>query len=121
MILKQLSDAKEKKAWDVIKWIPGLNFAYGGIRGIYYKTQQNDTEAMKSLIGTVGGTLGLAAGIAGSFVGGPIIVPILVSIVSGSAANQVVTGGGEVLYEVHQHGGNSDNPLSTCFAFRLTS
>jgi len=104
-IAKQISDAKEQKAWKVIKWIPGLNFTYGGIRGIYYKVQGNNKEAMRSLIGSCGGVLGLGAGIAGALVGGPILVPIIVSIVSGSATNQLVTGGGEVLYEVHQNSG----------------
>ena len=49
------SDAREKKAHAVMNCIPGVNFAYNGVRAAVYAGKKNEKEVERSALGMLGG------------------------------------------------------------------
>lgn len=61
------SDQNEDKAYDVIKWIPGLNVPYGFVRAITYAAKGDTKRAGLSATSAAGAGVGYAIG--GGFAG----------------------------------------------------
>ena len=67
------SDANERIARDVMNCIPGVNFAYNGVRAAVYAGKGNQEEAARSsydMIGSAIMTVPAVAGPVGATVGG---------------------------------------------------